>query len=102
MDWADNWETRGETFLKQTLWCGVLYIRDFTVTFSSASDLAMVNMYINKLLENVGSLVYTENEAPEQGLFTIKAIRSSLKEKMPLVQVFNSNSNSIQIKKNIH
>ncbi len=51
-------------------------------------DLRQVNMYISKLFENVGSLVY--NEVEDEDLkynFLITGIQSHLGEKLPLKQV---------------
>ena len=50
-------------------------------------DLSQVNMYINKLFENVGSLMYEETEDNERYNFTITGVQSALGEKLEFQQV---------------
>lgn len=50
-------------------------------------DLSQVNMYINKLFENVGSLVYDEVADNDKCNFMITGVQSSLGEKLEFQQV---------------
>ncbi len=50
-------------------------------------DLKQVNLYINKLFENVGSLVYEELDESDKSLFQITGIHSSLGERLTFKQV---------------
>ena len=46
-----------------------------------------MNLYINKLFENVGSLVYEMNEDSEKTTFVITGVQSMLGERLTLIQV---------------
>lgn len=45
------------------------------------------NLYINKLLENVGSVVFEEAESQEKSSIFITGVRSALGEKLQFDQV---------------
>lgn len=53
----------------------------------SGYDLSQVNMYINKLFENIGSLLYEGTEENEKCNFTIIGVQSALGEKLEFQQV---------------
>ena len=50
-------------------------------------DLAQVNLYINKVFENVGGLVYEETEDSDKCIFQVKGVQSALGEKLPFKEV---------------
>jgi len=56
--------------------------------FSPAGyDLGQVNMYINKMFENIGSLIYEEAEDNDKCNFLITGVHSVLGEKLDFQQV---------------
>ena len=60
----------------------ICYCVDF-----SGYDLKQVNMYINKLFENVGSLVYEEVDDTDKYQFQVTGVCSILGEKLPFSDV---------------
>ncbi|XP_071095883.1 uncharacterized protein [Haliotis cracherodii] len=52
-------------------------------------DLSQVNLYISKLFENVGSLVYDTQEENDRCSFTITGVESTLGERLELIQPVN-------------
>ena len=62
------------------------YIK-LTFILFTGYDLNQVNMYISKLFENVGSLVYEEAPETEKYNFTIVGVQSELGEKLEFQQV---------------
>ncbi len=50
-------------------------------------DLKQVNLYINKLFENIGSLIYEELDEGDKCLFQITGVQSALGERLNFKQV---------------
>ena len=55
--------------------------------FLSGYDLQQVNLYISKLFENIGCLVFEVSDDMENNEYKITAIQSSLGEKLELPEV---------------
>ena len=56
--------------------------------FFTGYDLNQVNLYVSKLFENVGSLVFEEAAENEKYNFTITGVQSELGEKLEFQQVW--------------
>ena len=60
-------------------------------------DLNMVNLYISKVLQNVGCLVWEEVDDQERYSFIITGVQSALGERMILDQVGGGGGGSISM-----
>ena len=55
--------------------------------FPIGYDLMQVNLYINKLFENVGNLVYEEVDDSDRCIFQVNGVQSSLGETLIFEEV---------------
>lgn len=66
-----------------------MFIEGTTMYFPVCSgyDLSQVNLYISKLFENIGSLVYEEVDDSDKYNFVVTGVQSTLGEKLHFQQV---------------